>query len=215
MATDAQTSIVNRALFQLGQEPVADLSEASLQQSLSATKLMRVIEDSRDTVLRRHGWLCALSYQTLSPAVIPAEVNWRYPAVFLLPGDALRVWEIGGVVFNGHESCWAPRWQMGSTETNAGSRQIIRSINPCGTLNVAYVRRCNWASLDAHVGDAVAFDLASRGAFSVTGDAGLQKKLETQAEAKALLAVSVDGTQEGGQPPLAPSIPAALRMLSR
>lgn len=214
----AQVTIINSALFQLGQEPVADLSDASLQGSVAAVKLLRVMEEARDTVLRRHGWNCALNYRTLSPVVLANDPpNWRYPTTFLVPGDGLRVWEIENLL----ECFWGPRWQVNSVETQSGSQMVVRAAAGQGPLagasvddlNVAYIRRCNWASLDAHLRDAIAFDLAARGCYSVTG--ARDKALDAKAEAKVLMAVSSDATQEGGQPPLAPSIPQALRNLSR
>lgn len=212
MADAAQVQIVNTALFALGQEPVVDLSEAALQGSISATKLMRQIDAARDTVLRRHGWLCALEYVTLAPAILDGYVNWRYPAVYELPADALRTWEIEGITpdLGGDSgSCWEPRWQTGTFEIDDAARQIIRGMDVASNLNIAYVRRANWASLDAHVADAIAHELAMRAEFSITGAA--TKALMGKAEAKVMMAISVDGTQEGGQPAWAASTPAALR----
>ena len=48
---------VNKALFLMGQEPVPDLSDASLEASQAAVKCLRAIDDARDTTLRRHGFL--------------------------------------------------------------------------------------------------------------------------------------------------------------
>ncbi|HUO22697.1 MAG TPA: hypothetical protein VMU59_09305 [Caulobacteraceae bacterium] len=221
MSDPAQVKIVNTALFQLGQEPVADLSEASRQGSVALVKIMRVMEQARETVLERHGWLCALEYVTLTPAeVAGAAPNFRYPTTFLLPGDALQVWEIEGC----RREDWGPRWQVGSVEAAGGaSRKIIRAassewLGPCQTvdrLNVAYVRLANWASLTRQLADAVAFEMAARAAFSVTGDKGLMSALAKAAEDKIIKAIGADGTQEGGQPALAPSIPQRLRNLSR
>jgi hypothetical protein len=95
-------------------------------------KVLRVIERSRDTVLSRHGWTCALEYATLTPATI---ANYTappaYPSVFLLAANALRVWEIDGqsttsAVLQG----WEPRWQVGTTEADGAVRLIIRGAQP-------------------------------------------------------------------------------------
>lgn len=220
MTDVAEVKIVNTALGLLGQEPVADLSEPALAASMAATKLMRHIDVARDTVLRRHGWTCALEYATLSPAILDGYVNWRYPTVYLLPANALRTWEIGGITFSGaagslESDCWAPRWQCGTFETDDGARQIIRAQNADETLNIVYIRRCNWAALDSHLADGVAFDLAARGCYDVTGDVARTSQLKKDAEAKVMLAISVGDTQEGGQPPLMGSTPAAIRNSSR
>lgn len=216
MADAIEVAVLNTALGALGQEPVADLSDGALQSSKAAVKLLRHLETARDVVLARHGWVCALDYGTLSPATLEGYTNWRYPTVYLLPEGALRVWEIEGVTFTGDESCWAPRWQVGTIDAPAGSaRKIIRAVNGVAQLNAAWVRRANWAALDPHVRDAVAYEVAARGAYSVTGERGVAADKRKEAEANVIMAISVDGTQEGGQPALAGSIPAALRNRAR
>lgn len=210
MSDIARVQVVNKALFLMGEEPVTDLSDASLAASIAATKCLRAIEDARDTTLRRHGWTCCLTYQTLQPAVIAGYANFRYPYVYKLPGNALKVWEIDGCA----EASWAPRWQSGTEEVGADAQLVIRSTET-GALKVCFVRRAVWSALDAHVLDMVGYDLAARAAYSVSGSEALAAKLEARAENKALMAISNDATQEGGQPELAPSIPAQLRNMSR
>jgi hypothetical protein len=136
MSDPIQVQLVNTALSDLGQEPVSDLTPDSLAQSNAAVKLLRVLDTARDVVLARHGWTCALEYVALQPATLPpAYQNFRYPTSYLLPADALRVWEIAGVSFNGNFNCWAPRWQVGTTEIS-GSPQII--IRATGLVNDGY-----------------------------------------------------------------------------
>ena len=132
MIGDAKTQIVNDALQWLGNEPVTDLSAASLAQSVAATKLMRAIERSRDAVLSRHGWTCALEYVTLTPATIAGYIAPpAYPSVFLLPADALRVWAIeGNATTSGLWQGWEPRWQVGTTEADGSVRLIVRGAAP-------------------------------------------------------------------------------------
>lgn len=210
MSDALRVRAVNKALNLMGQELVADLSDASLQQSLAATKILRVLDDARDAVLARHGWARALSYVTLQPATLPGYTNFRYPTLYLLPGNALRVWEIDSCA----EPHWLPRWQVGTEEAGDGAVLVIRSTQT-DALNVAYVRRANWASLDAQIADAVGYEAGARAAYSVTGDQALAEKLAARAENKVLLAISGDATQEGGQPELAPSKPMLLRNMSR
>ena len=121
-------NLVNTALGLLGQEPVVDLSDASLAQSNAAVKLLRVLELARDAVLGRHGWTCALAYVTLQPAIIPNDpADWRYPTRYLVPADCIRIWEIGGIEWSGSFACWQPRWQVGTTEANGSPQFIIRA----------------------------------------------------------------------------------------
>jgi hypothetical protein len=107
-------------------------------------------------------------------------------------------------------------------ETVGGARKIIRAARDhlwadgcVSALEVAYVRRASWSALDTHVADAVAAEAAYRACYSVTGDNARVATLEKKAMAARMEAIGADGTQEGGQPPLAPSIPQRLRDLSR
>lgn len=255
MIGDAKTQIVNDALNWLGNEPVTDLSDASLAQSVAAVKVLRVIERARDTVLARHGWTGALEYVTLAPATI---ANYTpppaYPSVFLLPADALRVWSIDGqVTLTAVWQGWEPRWQVGTTEADGAPRLIVRGAAPVMSpgldgsgmgyqfglgwssapsssdggsssstpanglsgVDVVYVRRADWASLDPNLADAVSMTAAARSCNSITGDAKLAMALDKKAEDKIMIAIGSESAQEGGQYPLAASIPAALRGYAR
>lgn len=211
MSDAAKVSIVNQALSMVGKEPVVDLSDTSLEANGSAAKLMRQIDNARDTVLNRHGFTCALQYARISPAILEGYANFRYPTVYLLPGDALRVWEIDGRRVDE----WPMRWQAGTFQLGGAARQIIRAVNADNALPVAYVRRAAWEALDTAVANAVAGTLAASCAWNITGDRAAAGDLAKQAEALAQMAISVDSTQEGGQPPLAVSIPQLLRNRSR
>lgn len=214
MAGDPKVSIVNVALGQLGQEPVVDLSAASLAASNATVKILRVLDDARDAVLARHGFLCAMEYAELQPSNLAG--SWKYPTVYLLPGGALEVWEIGGFPLTDYYSTfWRPRWEVGTRDTDQGPQKIIRARNADAGLNVAYTRRASWGALETLVRDAVAYEAAARAAYSVTGDVQRASQLEKRAQEKIAAAIAKEGTQEGGQEPLAPSIPAALRNYSR
>lgn len=219
MSDVAQVNVINTALAALGKEPVADLSDASLARSGAATKLLRSIDAARETVLVRHGWLCALQYATLPPARLANATNWRYPLAFQVPGASLRVWEVAGDILDGRELGHEPRWEFGTVEADAAATKIIRvrkgfeqiCCDDGGCLNIAYVRLANWASLTPHVADAIGYDCARRQAYSITGDKTLAQALKADAENAVQMAISTDATQQGGQPSLAPSIPRAIR----
>lgn len=219
-----QVDVINTALGLLGKEPVADLSETSLQNSTAAVKLMRSVEQARKSVLSRHGWKCAKDYATLSPATLSAYVNWRYPVVFLAPNNALSIWEVAGNILDGRELGFTePRWEIGRHEVGAASQFIIRvrdrcldaCVDPGGSLNIAYIRNASWASLDQHVEDAIAAETARRQARSILGEQQTKLDMAKEAETAVQLAIGLDGAQEGGQPALAPSIPAAIRGYAR
>lgn len=209
---DLRVRVVNTALTALGQDPVEDLLEASLDASMAAVKVLRVLDDARDTVLATHGFFCAMTYGTLQVSIIPDQSNWKYPYTFLLPADALAVWEIEGTPLTEFYSpAWCGRWEIGTTD---GPRQFIRAKDSC-PLNAGWTRRADWGALSVLVRDAVAYEAAYRSAVSVTGDAATMKSLEGPKKTKLTDAISKDGTQGGGDPPLAPSIPAMIRASSR
>ncbi|WP_174301167.1 hypothetical protein [Caulobacter sp. S45] len=204
----AELDIVNATLAMLGQEPVLDLGSASLGQSNAALKVTRQLNQVRDVVLRRHGWLCALTYATLQPSVLPALVascNARWPVAYLLPSAALRVWSIGGLLEPDWSAAdWAgdwrgcghhdgPRWETGTIDTDIGARQIIRG-RWSAPLDVAYVRTPSWQAIDPHVSDAISAELAYRACRSVTAEAP-GADMKSEAGERLQLAVSVDGTQ--------------------
>lgn len=220
----SQVDVINTGLGFLGNEPVPDLSDASLQQSAAAVKLMRSIETSRETVLARHGWLCALSYASLAPAVIPGYTNWRYPLVFKQPQGCLRIWEVAGMLADeptaGLGFGAEPRWEIATIEpAGGGAAQKVILVGNCwsdlvgadGNLPISYVRKADWTALSPHLEDAIAADCAWRQARSITGKQADADSLARQKEAAIQLALSIDGTQTGGQPPLAGSIPARIR----
>ena len=230
---DAKTRAMNIALAQLGKLPVSDLSEQSLRASSAAMKLNAFIDDARDWVLERQGWLCAMSYAVLDPASdaqIAADGNWRFPVYYVLPGDCLRVWEVrtptliqpwwGDIDWIAFSELGPPvmegeAWQVTTIDAEDGSTQkILRTDLQCG-LAVSYTRRCNWSAFPFILLQAIGFELAALGCYTVTADQQRQSKLEQLAEARVLMALSIEATQEAGMASIAPSIPARIRAISR
>jgi len=211
MAT--KVDVMNGALFALGQEPVTDLTQNSIDQSNAVFKLLRFLDVARDLVLARHGWACALEYARLAPTVLAGYENWRYRYTYLIPAGGVNVWEIEGHRwFEGFGwGVHGDRWEVGSFDIDTGSRKIIRSFDGV-ELKVAYVKRRNWEALDVHVADAIALTAAARGCKSVTGSA--DKSIDDKAEQQVMLAMGIDGTQAHGQPLLGLSRPAEIRRIA-
>lgn len=205
-----KVDVMNRALEALGNEVVADLSEASQDRSNALVKLLRVADAARDRVLRRHGWKCALEYTQLAPVVIANYTNWKFPVTYELPGNGLRVWLVEGC----REDAFGGRWELGTLDQDRGARVIIRSRDNRPALNVAYIRRASWEALDMHLADAVGLTCAGFAAYSITGDKGLGAQILQQAEKIILENISVDATQEEGGEVLAPDIPWTLRRMA-
>lgn len=222
----AQVQVMNVALGALLCEPVPDLGDASVAKSGGLYKLLPLADLARQAVLCRQGWLCALEYVRLAPQPTPPCPDdqdpscWPpphpFPAIYQLPGDCLRVWSVNGLcLWLSDTVSWADRWQVLTQDTDLGSTHIIRARWGCGNLPVSYVRDCAWGALTPSLIDAVGYDLAARGCMNITGKGRLAVSLKQQAEEKFQIALGIDGTQEGGQEPWAPSIPQMIRNLSR
>jgi hypothetical protein len=230
---DAKTRAMNVALAQLGKLPVTDLNDQSLRASSAAMKLNAFIDDARDWVLERQGWLCAMSYAQLNPASdaqVAADDNWRFPTYYPLPGDCLRVWEVrtptliqpwwGDIDWIAFSELGPPvmegeAWQVTTIDAPDGSSQkVLRTDLQCG-LAISYTRKCNWAALPYSLLQAIGFELAALGCYTVTADQARQTKLEQAAEQKIQMALSIEATQEAGMAAIAPSIPARIRAISR
>jgi hypothetical protein len=233
MPADPQVRVMNVALGQLGKLPVTDLSEQSLRASTAAMKLQAFMEDARDAVLERHGWLCAMTYAILSPATdaaVAADGAWKYPTYYVLPGDVVKIWEvrtptliqpfwseIDWIAFSqlGPAIIEGEAWEVTTKDYPDGSSQDILRTDLLDQVAISYCRRCNWAAMPFLMLQAVGFDLAARGCYTVTADQQRQVKLEQLAEQKIQLALSSESMLEGGQPAIAPSIPARIRQISR
>lgn len=230
---DAKTRAMNIALAQLGKLPVSDLNEQSLRASSAAMKLFSFIDDARDHVLERQGWLCAMTYTQLDPATdaqIETDNCWRFPVYYVLPGDCVKVWEVrtptliqpwwGDIDWIAFSELGPPvmegeAWQVTTKDWSDGSSQkIIRTDLQC-QIALSYTRRCNWAAFPFTILQAIGFELAALGCYTVTADQQRQQKLEQLAEQKTQLALSVEATQEAGMAALAPSIPARIRAITR
>lgn len=194
MATEL--SVLNDALIQLGQTPVADLTDPS--STAASRKVRAILEAAKDAVLERHGWLAALAYATIEPTT--GLDNWKYDAGFELPGDAIRVWTVEG------DPCDVA-WEFGTVTAGSGAgastRKIIRASGAT-SLNVAYVRNLPFSGLTPNLADAVAWEAAYRACGNVTGDMRLAEALRRAAGERLAWAIGVDGMQEGGQDPLSP-----------
>jgi hypothetical protein len=224
---------MNIALAQLGKLPVTDLNEQSLRASSAAMKLIGFIDDARDWVLERQGWLCAMRYAQLNPATdaqIAADANWRFPTYYALPGDLVKVWEVrtptliqpwwGDIDWIAFSELGPPvmegeAWQVTTIDSQDGSSQkILRTDLQCG-LCISYTNRCNWSAFSFTLLQAIGFELAALGCYTVTADQQRQAKLEQLVEQRVAMALSEEATQEAGMAAIAPSIPARIRAITR
>lgn len=82
-------SICSNALLMLGDTPINSLEDGSERARLASNLWPQL----RDYVLRSHPWNCATKRVVLSPEATAPEFDFSYS--FLLPGDWLRVLQIG------------------------------------------------------------------------------------------------------------------------
>lgn len=176
--------IVNAALGHLGEPSAPNLDEATLREA--TRKVLMHIEHSRDAVLARADWLCAMAYETITVSALPGD--WRYSYVYDLPADALRVTMVDGTF----------AWEAGSrTDDNGATRRVVRAAS-AGPINAAFVRRAPWEGLTAGVADAIGLDCASRACHPINGNLERARELRRLADAAIELAASADGAQSGG-----------------
>lgn len=82
-------SICSDALLMLGKEPIASMEEESDRARYCANLYPMM----RDNLLRKTFWNCAIKRVLLSPDATPPA--YGYSAQFQLPGDFLRLYEVG------------------------------------------------------------------------------------------------------------------------
>jgi hypothetical protein len=82
-------SICSNALMMLGKSPIASLTEENDR----ARYCYNLYPLLRDSLLRKHFWNCAIKRVLLSP--LTETPAYGYSAQFQLPGDFLRLYEVG------------------------------------------------------------------------------------------------------------------------
>lgn len=89
MATVSDVSICSNALLLIGDAPIASLTENNDRARLVAN----LYESQRNACLRAHPWNFAEKQVLLAPEAEAPVLDWT--AKFLLPGDFLRVVQVG------------------------------------------------------------------------------------------------------------------------
>lgn len=189
----SQLSILSDAMALIGQKAPQDLTPEAL--GVVGKKVYARLDDARQNVLVRSGWIDALSYDTLQPAADLS--NWKFGTCYVLPKGALRVWEIDALP-------GALRWTAGTiTDTEGATRRVVWT-NGSGALNLSWVRDAKAEALGPALGKAVAHELAALTCFDVTENLARSDALIKLAAEKLAEAIGVDAMQEGGEDPLIP-----------
>lgn len=189
MATN-KLSIANQALAMLGQDPTETLT---LQDARAPTRRLVVFMDQAlDEVLNHHFWTDAQRHPELTAvAAAEGDADWKYPYVYKLPSDVLRVVGVEGGM----------AWQQATRANGAAEERIIRSANP-GPLQLTCIARIGWEVLPTHLVTPVAARLAALACFAVTGDQARARDLVKASNDALYAALGKDALQEGGQAPL-------------
>jgi hypothetical protein len=90
MPVTTKQIICSKALVALGCRPVADVEHDDEPNSVKANELYEVV---RDEMLRDHFWNFATRRVLLAPDA--AKPAWGFPSQFTLPGDFLRIVQVG------------------------------------------------------------------------------------------------------------------------
>lgn len=187
MATEL--SIMNAALSHLGEERQLDDPDPDVP-SREQRVLQALLPDVRDTILRKHPWLCAETRPTVTRQPLDGPADHTFTNVFLLPTELLRLWSAG-------TDC---SFQVGPLTVYDGagvatSRRRALFTDAAGPLNLRIVERIAYEHLDPCLADAMGFELASRAAGPLQADKALRKSLKEEAREALALAVTVETSE--------------------
>lgn len=114
--TAGDVSLCNEVLIGLGARPIASFNE-NTDEALACANLYPT---SRDDLLSRHDWPCAVKRVVMSPDVEPPAFG--YGRSFSLPGDCIRVLGVS------ETGAWA-RWL---DDYRIESGKVLCNCNPVG-----------------------------------------------------------------------------------
>ena len=176
MATPTAVSICSNALLMLGDNPIASFDDGTDRARLASN----LWDSTRDYVLRRHPWNCAVKRVLLAPDATAPEFDYSYR--FLLPGDCLRVLSCGQ---NGERLDYVVE-----------SRYVLADVS---SLPLRYIWRnesvSSWDSMLVHAMTRV---MRSIFAYPVTESGSLEGLIEQELRDVLREARAVDGQEEPG-----------------
>jgi hypothetical protein len=167
-------SICSNALLMLGDRPIADFNEGTDRATIAANTW----ESSRDFVLRRHPWNCAVKRVILSPDVTGPAFDYAYQ--FQLPSDFLRLLSIG-------EEGTRTRYRL-------ESRKVLMDENAC---RLRYIwRNDNPATWDAMLIEAMTRVMRAVFSYAITQSGNLEQLMMQELQPILREARAVDGTED-------------------
>lgn len=170
-------TICSNALLQVGDKPIASLSESTDRALICANLWPQV----RDYILRKHPWPCARVTVDLAPEATAYSADWA--CSYLLPGDCMRVWQVG-------QRGWRYDYE----------RQGRRILTDATSLFLVYQKRLeDPTQWDADMVDAASAEMAARLAYPITKSASLAELMTGKARAAMALAQAVAGQDNPGE----------------
>jgi hypothetical protein len=167
-------SICSNALMMLGKAPIASLTDESDRAQYCANLYPML----RDSLLRKHFWNCAIKRVLLSPlSEVPA---YGYSAQFQLPGDFLRLYEVG-------------KPNAFITDFQLENRMILANVT---ALPLRYVwRNDNEDNWDAGLVQVATQTMAALLAYPITQSASLRESMMATAKEVLREARSIDAQE--------------------
>lgn len=189
----SELDIINSALAHLGADHLEDSpdTETPTRQLRVARALLPTL---RDAWLRKHPWLCATFYRTLSPEAAPVTDVWR--AAFPVPAETLRLFLAG--------TCRT--YEFGSAAildgsgALAGYRKVVFTNDLSTALTVKTIERVDYDLFDASLADAMGYELAARMAGPLNAAPELAAELRKIAASALIEAMSLDTSELGNEP---------------
>lgn len=175
--TASSVSICSNALLMLGAKPIASFTEASDRATLAAN----LYPMEREAFLRAHPWNRAITRQVLAPMSTPPAFG--YSKQFMLPGDCLRLLDVGDESENVYEY-------------RVEGKRVLFS----GTvLPVRYITNLDEGEWDSGMVHAMTLRMAALMAYPVTSSAALADLTEAKAKQALKDAKSADGQEDQPQ----------------
>lgn len=196
MPVTAKTKIINASLALIGEPGYDDIEVSPAPPKLA--KVLGLIDDVTDWVLRRHPWLCCMKYASLT--VADRAGNWKYPYVYELPVTCVKVYEVASDY----------PFAKGAETVSAAQKIVIWSESNAG-LDVAYVELKPYEAFDADLRNVIAHELAARGAGAIQEDYAKGERLHKKAMELLALGEGAESGEEGNQDVLVRSTFAGLR----
>lgn len=173
----SSVSICSNALLMLGAKPIASFTEASDRATLAAN----LYPLQKTSFLRSHPWNRAVRRQVLAPMTeAPA---FGYSKQFMLPGDCLRLLDVGEESENVYEY-------------RVEGRRVLFS----GTvLPVRYITDLDEGEWDDAMQHAMVLRMAALMAYAITSSAALAESLKAEADRAFKAAKNADGQEDQPQ----------------